>query len=77
MRKPSKKLKNTLAENIKRFRLKNNLSQEELAYRCGLHRTYVGAIEREERNITLSSLELIAQALEVDVPTLLKDSKNP
>lgn len=47
------------------------LSQEELAYKCELHRTYIGAIERGERNITLSSLELIASALNVDIPTLL------
>ncbi len=50
-----------------------NLSQEELADKCGLHRTYVGAVERGERNVTLSSLEVLALALNVDVPTLLTD----
>ena len=49
------------------------LSQEELAYKCGLHRTYVGSVERGERNVTLSSLELIATALDVDIPTLLRN----
>lgn len=73
MRKPSKILTNILSHNIKKFRCELNLSQEELADKCGLHRTYVGAVERGERNVTLSSLEAIASALNVDVPTLLTD----
>ena len=52
------------------------LSQEQLADKCGLHRTYVGAVERGERNITLSSIELLASALGVDIPTLLSESKD-
>jgi transcriptional regulator with XRE-family HTH domain len=47
------------------------LSQEELADVCGLHRTYVGSVERGERNVTLSSLETIAKALGVSVVDLL------
>ena len=73
MRKPSTKITQTLSGNIKFLRGNMNLSQEELAYKCGLHRTYVGAVERGERNVTLSSLELIASALNVDVPTLLSN----
>ena len=76
MRKPSTDITKTLSRNIRRLRGDIGLSQEELAYKCGLHRTYVGAVERGERNITLSSLELLASALDVDVPTLLiKDSE--
>ena len=52
------------------------ISQEELAHRCGLHRTYIGAIERGERNITLSSLEIIASTLDIDIPTLLDKDLN-
>jgi len=74
MRKPSQILTKTLSNNIKNFRSDLNLSQEELADKCGLHRTYVGAVERGERNVTLSSLEVLALALNVDVPTLLTDN---
>jgi len=71
MRKPSKEITETLSRNIRKLRSDMGLSQENLAYKCGLHRTYLGAVERGERNVTLSSLELIAAALSVDVPTLL------
>lgn len=71
MRKPSSTLIAILSNNIKKIRKKMGISQEELAHKCGLHRTYIGAIERGERNITLSSLEIIASALGVDIATLL------
>jgi transcriptional regulator with XRE-family HTH domain len=71
LRTPSQALIDTLAENIRRLRRQHNLSQEELADTCGLHRTYVGSVERGERNVTLSSLELLAKALSVSVPDLL------
>ena len=61
----------TLAENIRRLRHDRRLSQEELADICGLHRTYVGSVERGERNVTLSSLELLGKALGVSVVDLL------
>ena len=75
MRKASKEIRDILSNNIKKFRKELNLSQEEFAYRCDLHRTYIGAIERGERNITLSSLERIATALNIDVPSLLSSQK--
>ena len=71
LRKPSKSLIGTFAENIRRMRHERGLSQEELADICGLHRTYVGSVERGERNVTLSSLELLAKALGVPVIDLL------
>lgn len=71
LRKPSESLIVTLAENIRRLRHERGLSQEELADICGLHRTYVGSVERGERNITLSSMELLAKALDVSVVKLL------
>ena len=60
-----------LAENIRAFRKKHGLSQEELADRCELHRTYIGSVEREERNVSLSTLEVLSQALDVSVAELL------
>lgn len=76
MRKPSTKLIIILSQNIKKIRQNMGISQEEFAHRCGLHRTYIGAIERGERNITLSSLEIIASTLDVDIPTLLDKDLN-
>lgn len=74
LRKPSNSLVTALAKNIRRLRHEQSLSQEELADICGLHRTYVGSVERGERNVTLSSLELFAKALDVSVADLLSTS---
>ncbi len=71
LRKPSKQLTQVLAENLRAFRRARQISQEELAEICGLHRTYVGSVERGERNVTLSTLEAFAQALGVSVTSLL------
>jgi len=60
-----------LAENVKRLRLENNWSQEDCAEKCGLHRTYIGAVERGERNITLATLDRIAAAFAVSAIELL------
>jgi len=73
LRKPSKRLVRILSENIRRFRRDRGLSQEELSELCGLHRTYVGSVERAERNVTLSTLEAFSSALGVSVPQLLTD----
>lgn len=71
LRKPGIELRKVLAQNIRTYRAKRKLSQEELADICGLHRTYVGSVERSERNVTISSLEVLAKALGVSVPELL------
>ena len=75
-RNPSDSLRATLAENIKAFRSQKGLSQEALAELCGLHRTYIGSVERQERNVTLSTLEVLSAALEVSVPELLSKQKS-
>ena len=51
------------------------LSQEDLAFESGLHRTYIGQVERAEKNVTIKSLEKIAQALELDIRDLFDFSK--
>jgi len=52
-------------------RLQLGISQEELADRCGLHRTYIGSVERGERNISVDNMETIAIALEHRLADLL------
>lgn len=71
LRKPSSPLTAILAANLRAFREANDLSQEEFADMCGLHRTYVGSVERGERNVTLSTLEVFASVIGVSVPQLL------
>jgi len=75
-RNQSNSLRVTLAENIKSFRKTQGLSQEGLAELCGLHRTYIGSVERQERNVTLSTLEVISVALGTSVPELLTRQRN-
>jgi ribosome-binding protein aMBF1 (putative translation factor) len=71
VRKPTSQLRKVLANNIRAHRAKLDISQEQLADACGLHRTYIGSVERCERNVTLSTLEVLAAALDVSVPELL------
>jgi len=71
LRSPSKELVTTLAKNVRRLRKAKGISQEELADLCEIHRTYIGSVERCERNVTLSTLELLASALGVSVIQLL------
>lgn len=57
---------------VRRLRVEQNLSQEELAERSGLHRNYIGGIERGERNVGVKALFKIARALSVPPSTLLE-----
>lgn len=70
-RKPSQALLRILSANIVRLRDAKNWSQEELADEAGLHRTFVGSVERRERNVTLSTLEAFSAALNVSIIELL------
>lgn len=63
------------AENVKRRRQAQGLSQEALADKAGLHRTYVGAVERGERNITLLNANRIAEALGATLSECLKEMR--
>lgn len=57
---------------IRQKRLQLGWSQEELADRTGLHRTYIGGIERGERNVAVKNIQAIAEALGVPASTLLE-----
>jgi transcriptional regulator with XRE-family HTH domain len=65
-----------IGKNTKYYRQMARLSQERLAELCGLHRTYVGAVERGERNISALNIAKIAIALEIEPYTLLKESSD-
>jgi transcriptional regulator with XRE-family HTH domain len=64
-----------LALNVRRLRMQRKLSQEDFADLCGLHRTYVGGIERAERNVTIKTLDRLAEALEKNPLDLLRDGR--
>lgn len=64
-----------LARNIRRLRHEIGISQEELAARAQLHRTYISSVERHERNVSLENIFRIAQALQVPAPRLLEDEE--
>lgn len=57
---------------VRERRLSLGLSQEKLASRAGVHRTYIGMIERAEKNITLTNIEKIAKALEFSIDEIIK-----
>ena len=59
-------------ERVRQLRKERGLSQEQLAFKADLHRTYIGMIERAEKNITLLNIDKIASALEVDITQLLE-----
>ncbi len=59
-------------KNISKLRKAQNLSQEQLAHKSGLHRTHIGMIERAERNITLLNIEKLAKGLGVSIDELFR-----
>lgn len=66
-------LRKVLSKNIKKYRNLLSLSQEELAFSCGLHRTYISDIERCSRNVSIDNIEKISVALNVPASDLLKE----
>jgi len=64
-------LRRSFAANLRREREALGLSQQALANLAGRHRTYVGSVERAERNVSIDNVERLAKALDVDVALLL------
>ena len=65
-------LQKKVGRNIRSYRQKRGLSQEAFAEVLGIHRTYMGGLERGERNLTLRSLEHIAEQMSVEVEELMR-----
>lgn len=68
-------LREILAKNIRELRLTKQLSQEELADICRLHRTYISDIERGNRNVSIDNIEKIAKGLNVAPSVLLEEEQ--
>ncbi|PCK21878.1 MULTISPECIES: helix-turn-helix domain-containing protein [Rhodococcus] len=66
-------LQKVVGRNLRRYRLERGYSQETFADVMGVHRTYMGGVERGERNLTLQTLEKIAEVLKVEPISLLRD----
>lgn len=64
---------NAIGKRIRNIRKENLISQEKLASKAGLDRTYIGAIERGQRNVSILSLEKIAKALGTSISNFFKD----
>lgn len=64
------------ALNLRKIRQKQGLSQEALAERAKLHRTYIGSVERGERNISIDNMECLAGALKIPLTELLRSELN-
>jgi transcriptional regulator with XRE-family HTH domain len=68
----SKYILEIFGDNDQKYRKGKQISQEKLAELAGVHRTYVGMIERAEKNITLRNMEKIAKALNIEIKDLLE-----
>jgi transcriptional regulator with XRE-family HTH domain len=66
-------LRDILAKNMRRLRAARKVTQEALAHDCGINRTYLSAVERSERNVSIDNIARIAKGLKVDPWKLLKD----
>ena len=63
---------NTFGNNVKKYRKKQGMSQENLARKAGMHRTYIGGIEAKGRNVSLINIAKIAKALQVSIEQLIR-----
>lgn len=69
---PKKVLRKTFAANLRSARKARGLSQEALAHDANLHRTYIGSVERGERNVSIDNIERLARALGVEPADLMR-----
>lgn len=64
------------AKNVRYYREQLGMSQEDFAEKCGLHRTYISAVERQKRSISLKNIQIIADAPEIDTYLLFIDNQS-
>ena len=69
----ARSLRQVLADNMKVLRAEKNISQEDFAALCDLHRTYISDIERCNRNVSIDNIEKIAAAFHITASELLKE----
>lgn len=69
---PATPTRKQFAKRLRILREKVGLSQEELGFKSGLHRTYIGSIERAEQNISVDNIHKLAKALKISVEELFK-----
>lgn len=70
------KFLNDIGRNIRQIRLRKDLSQERLAFKSNLDRTYIGGVERGERNLSILNLKKIADALEEPLEAIIKENND-
>ena len=70
-------VRSIFASSVKRWRNHRGLTQEELAERADLHRTYISDVERGARNLSLESIDKLAKALEISLPILFSPNETP
>ena len=64
------KIKKIFGARVRALRTEKGWSQEDFAFECGLHRTYIGAVERGERNVSLENIKKIADTFKIDIAEL-------
>jgi transcriptional regulator with XRE-family HTH domain len=69
---PDKDVRLRFGRRLRELRQQRNLSQEELAFRAGLHRTYLSSLERGERNVALLNIQKLAKAFDLRINELLE-----
>jgi transcriptional regulator with XRE-family HTH domain len=65
-------IRHVFGENLRRYRQALGISQEDLAEKAGLHRTYIGSVERGERNVSIDNMERLAIAVDATIQQLLQ-----
>lgn len=72
-KKATSNIREILGKNLRQKRIEKQISQEELAEIAGLHRTYIGSVERGERNISIDNIEKLCKALNMSIKELLSE----